>query len=250
MMLMKDNNVIITGCARGIGRAMLEVFAVNGANIWACVRKASDETLVFFDNLAREHNVRITPVYFDLENADQIKAAVQTIVSAKLPVHALVNNAGITYNALFQMTSMDKMRKVFDVNFFSQFLFTQYIVKSMVRQKYGSIVNVSSTSAIDANSGRGAYGASKAALICVTKAMAAELAEYGVRANAIAPGITETDMVAESMSSDVIKATIAQTKLKRIGRPGDIANTALYLASSMSSYITGQVIRVDGGLSN
>lgn len=247
-MLVKGKNVIITGCARGIGHSMLEVFAKNGANLWACARKPSDEFVSYCDNLAKENNVNITPLYFDLQNQEQIKAAVKSVGTSKLPVHALVNNAGITYNALFQMTSMEKMREVFEVNFFSQFLFTQYIVKLMVRQKSGSIVNVSSSAAIDANSGRSAYGASKAALICVTKTIAAELAEYGIRANVVAPGITDTEMVAQSMSESVIAETVAQTKLKRMGRPSDIANTALFLASDMSSYITGQVIRADGGL--
>jgi 3-oxoacyl-[acyl-carrier protein] reductase len=146
------------------------------------------------------------------------------------------------------MTTMDRLREVFEVNFFSQFLFSQYIVKLMIRQKGGSIVYISSSAAIDANSGRSAYGASKAALICLTKVMAAELAEHGIRVNAIAPGITETDMVAQSMSQDIIDETVAHTMLKRMGRPVDIANTALFLASDLSSYITGQVIRTDGGL--
>lgn len=249
MMLMNGNNVIITGCTRGIGRAMVEVFARNGANIWACIRKPSDPFISFSEKLAGEHNIRIMPIYFDLTNPVEIKAAVNAIMSAKLPVHGLINNAGITYNALFQMTSMDKLREVFEVNLFSQFLFTQYIVKLMVRQKGGSIINVCSSAAIDANSGRSAYGASKAALICVTKVLAAELAEHGIRANAIAPGITETDMVAQSMSKEVINETVAHTMLKRMGKPADIANIALFLASNMSSYITGQVIRADGGLS-
>ena len=243
---MEDRNVIITGCARGIGRAMLEVFAKNGANVWACVRRPSDDFAAYSGGLADECNVRIMPVYFDLAGPDQIKAAVGTIVSARLPVHGLINNAGITYNALFQMTSMDRMREVFEVNFFSQFLFSQYVVKLMVRQKSGNIVNIVSSAAIDGNSGRGAYGASKAALICLTKVMASELAEHDIRINAIAPGITETDMVEQSMSQEIISETVARTML-RIGRPVDIAHTALFLASDLSSYITGQVVRADGG---
>ena len=245
---MKDRNVIITGCARGIGRAMLEVFAKNGANVWACVRRPSDDFAAYSGGLADECDVRIIPIYFDLADPGQIKAAVSTIMSAKLPVHGLVNNAGITHNALFQMTSMDKMREVFEVNFFSQFLFSQYVVKLMVRQKSGNIVNIVSSAALDGNPGRSAYGASKAALICLTKVMAAELAEHNIRVNAIAPGITETEMVEQSMSQEIISETIASTMLKRIGRPIDIANTALFLASDLSSYITGQIIRTDGGL--
>lgn len=247
-MLLQGKNAIITGCARGIGKSILETFASNGANIWACARKPSEEFSDYLKKLADNHHIIITPVYFDLADPVQIKEAVKVIMSAKQKVDILINNAGITYNALFQMTTMDKLREVFEVNFFAQFLFTQYIVKLMARQKSGSIVNIASSAAIDANSGRSAYGASKAAVICMTKALAGELAEYNIRANAIAPGITQTDMVAASMTDEIINSSVSQTYLKRIGQPGEIAQVALFLASEMSSYITGQVLRVDGGM--
>jgi 3-oxoacyl-[acyl-carrier protein] reductase len=247
-MLLKDKNAIITGCNRGIGKSILELFAKNGANIWACVRKQNDEFDSFIDNLMNVYGVQITPVYFDLSDYEQIKIGAKTIMSEKKAVDILVNNAGITYNALFQMTTMDKLEEVFKVNYFSQVLFTQYITKLMVRQKSGSIVNISSSAAIDANSGRSAYGASKAAIICTSKAMAAELGDKGIRVNVIAPGITNTDMVGESMSQEVINETVNQTNLKRIGVPNDIAEAVLFLASDLSSYMTGQVLRVDGGM--
>lgn len=246
--MLKGKNAVITGCARGIGKQMLEIFACNGANIWACIRKPSKEFSDHIRDLSDQYQVIITPIYFDFSKPDEIKAAVKVIMGSKQKVDILVNNAGITYNALFQMTTMDKLKEVFEINFFSQFLFTQYIVKLMVRHKSGSIVNISSSAAIDANSGRSAYGASKAAVLCMTKAMAEELAEYNIRANIIAPGITETDMVAASMTEEVINKTVAQTCLKRIGKPYEIAQAALFLASDMSSYMTGQVLRVDGGM--
>ena len=248
-MLLKDKSAIITGCNRGIGKSILEVFAKNGANVWACIRTQNNEFDVFIDDLMKTYQVQITPVYFDLSDYEQIKSGVKTIMSEKKKIDILVNNAGITYNALFQMTSMDKLEEVFKINYFSQVLLTQYIVKLMVRQNSGSIVNIASSAAIDANPGRSAYGASKAAIICTSKAMAAELGEKGVRVNVVAPGITNTDMVAESMSDEVIEETISQTNLKRIGIPTDIAEAVLFLASDMSSYMTGQVLRVDGGLS-
>ena len=179
-----------------------------------------------------------------------MKEAVKTIQSAKISVDVLVNNAGITYNALFQMTSIEKMREVFEVNFFSQVALTQYIVRLMVRQKSGSVINVSSSAAIDANPGRSAYGASKAAVICMTRAMAHELAEHQIRVNAIAPGVTDTDMVEASMSRETIDAAVQQTRLKRMGKPSEIADAAVFLASDLSSYMTGEVLRVDGGLQN
>jgi 3-oxoacyl-[acyl-carrier protein] reductase len=247
-MLLKGKNAIVTGCARGIGKCIVEVFAKNGSNIWACCRKQTDDLEKYLDELAKESNVSIMPVYFDLADNEQIKAGIKTIMASKQQVDILVNNAGVTYNALFQMTSMSKMREIFEVNFFAQMLLTQYVIKLMIKSKGGSIVNISSTAALDGNSGRSLYGASKAALICATKALAEELAEYNIRANAIAPGITQTDMVASSMTDAVIEATIRQSNMKRMGQPIEIANVAMFLASDMSSYITGQVIRVDGGL--
>ncbi|MGA2105056.1 MAG: SDR family NAD(P)-dependent oxidoreductase [Methanoregula sp.] len=246
-MLLKDKNIIITGCARGIGNIILETFAANGANIWACARTKTDAFEARAYDLSGKYEVEIWPVYFDLADHDQLKNAAKSITSSKRTVDVLVNNAGITFNAVFLMTPMTKVQEVFDVNFFSPFLFTQYIAKTMIRQKKGSIINIASSAGIDGNAGRSVYGASKAAVICTTKAMAAELGEFGIRANAIAPGITQTTMIT-SMTDKVIQDTILQTDMKRIGNPLDIANTALFLASDKSSYITGQVLRVDGGM--
>lgn len=246
--MLHGKNAVITGCARGIGKQILETFASNGANIWACVRKPSEEFSDLIQNFSDKYQVEIWPVYFDFADSNEIKVAVKLIMGSKKHVDILVNNAGITYNSLFQMTPIDKLKEVFEINFFSQFLFTQYIVKLMVRQKSGSIVNISSSAAIDANAGRSAYGASKAAVICLTKAMAKELAEYNIRANIIAPGITQTDMVSASMTDEIINSTLAQTSLKRMGHPFEIAQATLFLASEMSSYMTGQVLRVDGGM--
>jgi 3-oxoacyl-[acyl-carrier protein] reductase len=247
-MLLKGKNAIITGCARGIGKSILEMFAQNGANIWACCRKQTEEFEQYIQQLGKNCGNVITPLYFDLLNSEQVKIAIKKILESRQKVDVLVNNAGITYNSLFQMTTLEKMKEVFEVNFFSQMLLTQYVAKIMIKNKGGSIINISSTAGLDGNSGRSAYGASKAAVICATKAIAAELAEYGIRTNSVAPGITRTDMVASSMSDKVIQDTILQTNLKRMGQPSEIANAVLFLASDLSTYVTGQVIRVDGGL--
>ncbi len=248
-MLLSGKTAIITGCNRGIGRAILEKFVENGADVFAVVRSETPEFVSLMDNLRKTHGCNIISITADFSDVSQIKTAAKEIVSSGKNVDILVNNAGITYNALYQMTSFDKMQTVFQINYFAPMLFTQYIVKIMVRSgRGGSIINLSSSAAIDANPGRCVYGASKAALLCSTKVMAAELGDKGIRANCIAPGITNTDMVAESMSEAIIFETVEKTILKRIGQPMDIADTALFLASDMSSYITGQTIRVDGGL--
>ena len=169
-------------------------------------------------------------------------------MSAKEPVDVLVNNAGIIHTASFQMTPVDKMKEVFEINFFSQMVLTQYITRIMTRQKSGSIINISSSAAIEGNEGRTAYASSKAAMICSTKVMAIELGEYNIRVNAIAPGLTRTDMMRGSTPENVLEDTLKRTCMKRVGRPEEIANVVLFLSSDLSSYMTGQVLRVDGGM--
>ena len=248
--ILLGKNVIITGTRRGIGRAAVEVFAQNGANIWACARKPDEEFEQRLSELAEKHGVWIQPVYFDLANDDEMKQAVKQIMGMKVPVDAVINIAGITYNALFQMTSRKKLDEVMKIDFSAPYFFTQSVVKLLLRNpsKNTAIVNIASSAALDGNSGRSAYGASKAAVICATRAMAEELGGHGVRANCIAPGITDTDMVGESMTPAVIEETVSQTALGRIGKPEEIAQAAAFLASDMASYITGQTIRVDGGM--
>ncbi len=247
-LLLKGKTAVLTGSNRGIGKAILEAFAKNGANIWACVRKPDAKFTDYIANLTKETGVGIWPVYFDLADAEQVKTGAKTIMSAKKSIAVLVNNAGIIYKGLFQMTPVDKMKEVFEINFFSQMLLTQYIARIMTRQKSGSIVNISSSVAIDCNQGLTAYAASKAAIISSTKVMAKELAAYNIRVNAIAPGLIETDMMIKSTPQDALVSTLQRTCMKRVGEPSEIANAVLFLSSDLSSYITGQVLRVDGGM--
>lgn len=246
-MVLNGKNAIITGCARGIGKAMLGNFAKHGANVWACARSLTPEFEASCAELASKYGVQIMPLCFDMANKDEMKNAVKVVMKSDLKVNILVNNAGITYNALHQLTAESELRAQMEVNFFAPFLFTQYIVKLMLRQGSGSVINVASSAALDGNTGRAAYGASKAALLCATRALSREVGAQGIRANVIAPGITETDMIG-SMSDAVIAETVAGTDMRRIGAPTNIADVAVFLASDLSSYITGQVLRVDGGM--
>jgi 3-oxoacyl-[acyl-carrier protein] reductase len=245
--MLKGKNVIITGTSRGIGKAMLTAFARNGANIYAHARNPSPEYEEEIKKTADEYRVEIWPLYFDLTDYAMMKQCVKEIRASKCPIHALVNNAGVMYNALFQMSSEEQLRKQFEINFFSVFIFTQYISKIMVGQKFGSIVNLASTVAMDGNPGKSVYGATKASIISMTKSIASELGELGIRANCIAPGAVETHML-DMLSAQVIEQSRNSAALRRLAAPEEIADTAVYLASDKSSYITGQVIRVDGGL--
>jgi 3-oxoacyl-[acyl-carrier protein] reductase len=247
-MLLENKTVVLTGCNRGIGKAILEVFAKNGASIWACVRQLDEDFIDFTKGVEDDHEVNITPVPFDLADEGQVKEGINTIRSAKQPVDILVNNAGVIFTALFQMTSVAKMKEVFEINYFSQILLTQSITKIMARQKAGNIISISSSAAIEGNEGRMAYASSKAAIIASTKVMAKELAMYNIRVNAIAPGLTETDMMQGSTSKEALEYTLKRICMRRIGKPEEIANVALFLSSELSTYMTGQVLRVDGGM--
>lgn len=245
--LLEGKNIIVTGTAKGMGKQMLSVFAENGANIWALARKKTDEHVELCSKIAASNRVKIMPSYFDLRDIDSMKSFIKGVRESGLKIDGLVNNAGVTYNALFQMTNIAELRNQFETNFFSPFVFTQYVSKMMVRNKKGSIVNISSSAALDGNSGKSAYGASKAALITMSMCISEELASLGIRSNTICPGVIDTDMLS-TIPENVLDKQKASTFLKKIGQSLDIANTALFLLSDYSSYVTGQVIRVDGGV--
>ncbi len=245
--LLENKNIIVTGTRRGIGKKLLEILAANGANVWAHARIETNDFTDECKRLSEKYKIQVWPVCFEMTDYEAMRGEIKKIRNYKLQVDGLVNNAGITYNALFQMSDMNVVRKQMEVNFFSVYQFTQYIVKLMIRTKKGSIVNISSTAGLDGNSGKSAYGASKAALIAMTKSVAAELGNQGIRANCIAPGITETEMLS-TMPDYIVEAVKNDVDLKRVGKPEDIADTAVFLLSDLSSYITGQVIRVDGGM--
>jgi 3-oxoacyl-[acyl-carrier protein] reductase len=246
-MLLQQKTAVITGCNRGIGRAVLELFAENGADIFACVRKESAEFSDIMGGLVEKTGRSIIPVYFDFSDSEQVKAGIKTIVSSQKKIDVIVNNAGVASGAFFQMTSMQELRRVFEVNFFSQIIFTQGLSRYMSRFKSGSIINIASISGLIGDAGMTSYGSSKAALIYATKTMAIELGEMNIRVNAIAPSVTKTDMY-DQMEEKARNKLMGSSALKRAAEPIEVANAALFLASHLSSFITGQVLRVDGGL--
>lgn len=246
--MVNNKNVIVTGTNRGIGKAIVQTFAQNGANVWACARNNNNLFEDWCNKISEENNVWVKPVYFDFEDFDKMKKAFLKIKQEKQDIDILVNVAGIVENATYLMTSQKSLNKIFEVNYFSQIQFTQYITKIMMRQKKGSIVNIASSAGIDANVGRTAYNASKAAVISTTKTMSKELGNYNIRVNAVAPGLTNTDMAIYNTPKDVMDYEIQHCSLKRIGEPNEIANVVVFLASDLASYVTGQVWRVDGGL--
>jgi 3-oxoacyl-[acyl-carrier protein] reductase len=246
-MLLKNMTTIITGCNKGIGKSLLEKFAEHGANIFACVREETAAFHELMNTVSINTGVKITPVYFDLEDSNQVKTAVRTIISHKQKIDVLVNNAGIASGSIFQMTSSAELDRLLKINFTSQILFSQGLSRYMSRQQRGSIINIASVAGIIGNAGTLSYGASKAALIFSTKTMATELGVNNIRVNAIAPGIAMTEMF-NQMDEKARNKMIESSALQRAAHPDEIANVALFLASDLSSFITGQTIRVDGGM--
>ncbi len=239
-------NVIITGATRGIGRTILEVFVKNGANVWACGRKKNDEFEADMKILADKYNVWIEPIYFDMSDESSVKSGIQQIIKEKKQIDVLVNNAGVAFGALFTMTPIDKLKDIFQVNYFAQIQIMQLVLRMMMRQKSGCIINMASIGGIETAPGYLAYGSSKAALIYATKSVSHEVGEYGIRVNAIAPGLVETDM-GEYKSQEEIDKILNRSSLHRKAEPDEIAQCALFLASNESSFITGQVLIADGG---
>lgn len=248
--MLKNKTVIVTGSNRGIGKAILLKLAENGANVFAHARKQNEEFEQECDEIAKKYNVSVTPIYFNATNSEEMKAAVKSISGITKDIDILVNNMGMVGSVkAFQMTNMQEMREEFDVNFFAQMEFTQYISRLMARKQKGSIINISSVAGIDGNWGVASYVAGKAAMIGATKRLAIELGNFGIRVNSVAPGLTDTDM-GSKMDENMEKDMLSHTVFKRKAKPEEVADAVIFLASDMSTFITGQVIRVDGGMLN
>jgi 3-oxoacyl-[acyl-carrier protein] reductase len=245
-LLLKEKTAVITGCMQGIGRTTMDVFVENGASVFACCQKETNDIKEHINKLQVE-GYEITPLYFDLLDEDAIKQTVNIIQKTKKPIDILVNIAGVTDDALFHMLTMERLRKNFEVNFFSQVLFTQYITRLMLQNRHGNVINVSSISALDGNVGQVAYASSKAAFIGTTLTLSRELGPQNIRVNAVAPGIIDTAMT-KSLPQVALTRQLNRSKLKRLGIANEVANVILFLASDASSYITGQIWRIDGGI--
>lgn len=246
--MLKGKTAFITGTNRGLGRAYLEEFARDGANVIAHSRTSTPEFLALCDSVAAKYGVDILPVFFDMTDSVAMKDVVRSLVAAKRPVHILVNNAGVPHGGFFTMTPMAKIKEVFDVNLFSVMELTQLLLRYIVRCGGGSIINVSSAFGLDLDAGNSAYGVSKAAVAAFTRVLAAECGANGVRVNAVAPGLITTDITGY-MDAKVHQGMIDDCAMKRDGKVEEVARVVAFLASDAASFVNGEVIRIDGRLS-
>ena len=246
-MLLKDKVALVTGANRGIGKSIAETFARNGADLFVCVRTLQPEMEKWMHALETEHGVFVKPILLDLSDEVSVKNLVKEVMAVSSRLDILVNNAGVASGSLFQMTPIAELRKLFEINVFSQIQLSQGVSRLMAKNKSGSIINITSTAAFIADPGTMAYGTSKAAFARATQSMATELGASNIRVNAIAPSVTRTDMF-DQMSPAARDKLINSSALKRAAEPQEIANVALFLASDLSSFVTGQIIRADGGI--
>lgn len=244
--MLSGRHALVTGANRGIGKAITEKFAQNGCGIIANSRTEGslDKTA---EDIRKRYGIQFSPLYFDVSDPDDVKEAFKKIIKITKKLDIVVNNAGVLDNNLIGMVNSKTVGEVFAVNTFGIIYIMQYASRLMLKNKEGSFINISSIVGVYGNAGQVVYGGSKAALLGITKSAAKELAPYNIRVNSIAPGFIDTDMV-KSLSPEKYKERLDSIKMKRIGTPEDVANCALFLASDLSTYITGQVIGVDGGM--
>lgn len=237
--------VVISGGARGIGRETAKQFLQEGATVIICDMNQTsiDEAITSMPPTSGS----IAGVLIDISSNEDVRCIAKNILETVGPVDILINNAGITRDAFFQNMSEEQFDDVIRINLKGSFLFTQAFLDSMISQKCGAIVNLSSVSGICGNMGQTNYSASKAGIIGMTKTWAKELGRYGIRVNAVAPGFIQTAMTA-TVSDKLVNQLLAVTPLQRLGQAEDVAKAILFLSSSNASYITGVVLPVDGGM--
>jgi len=246
MNLLQGKVAIITGASRGIGSGIAKVFAEQGANV-AFTYSSSVESAMALENELNALGIKAKGYQSNAANFDEAQKLVDDVIAEFGTIDVLINNAGITKDNLLMRMSEEDFDAVININLKSVFNMTKAVQKIMLKNRKGSIVNMSSVVGVKGNAGQANYAASKAGMNGFTKSIALELGSRNIRCNAIAPGFIETEMT-ESLNEDVKKSWIDTIPLKRGGTPDDVANACLFLASDLSTYITGQTINVCGGM--
>lgn len=246
MKILEGKTAIITGATRGIGKGIALLFAQHGANV-AFTYSSSVEAATQLENDLQQLGVKAKGYQSDAADFEQAQKFVDDVLEYFGNIDVLINNAGITKDNLLMRMGEEDFDKVIEVNLKSVFNMTKAVQRTMLKNRKGSIINMSSVVGVKGNAGQANYAASKAGVIGFSKSVALELGSRNIRCNVIAPGFIETEMTAK-LGEEVVKGWTDAIPLKRGGTPEDVANTCVFLASDMSAYITGQVINVDGGM--
>tara|TARA_B110000003_G_scaffold274463_1_gene314491 strand:- start:134 stop:877 length:744 start_codon:yes stop_codon:yes gene_type:complete len=245
-MLLKGKNAIITGASRGIGKGIATIFAQNGANV-AFTYSSSSDAAKSLEKELKSYGTNIKSYQSNAASFDDSQKLIDNVLEDFGSIDILINNAGITKDNLLMRMQESDFDIVIDVNLKSVFNMTKAVQKTMLKQRKGSIINMSSVVGVKGNAGQSNYAASKAGIIGFSKSIALELGSRNIRCNVVAPGFIETEMTAK-LNEDTVNEWRKGIPLRRGGTPLDIANTCTWLASDLSSYVTGQVINVDGGM--
>ena len=246
-MRFENKTAVVTGGSRGIGLAIATKLAKEGANIAILYVGDENEGIKAKEELS-QYGTKVEQYFCDVSNFEESKKVVDKVIEEFGSIEILVNNAGITRDKLVLNMDEKDFDAVINVNLKGTFNCIKHVYRTMMKQKYGRIINMSSVVGIEGNAGQVNYAASKAGVIGITKSIAKELGSRGITANAIAPGFIKTDMT-DALSDKAKEAMLDHITVKRLGEVSDIAETAAFLASDKASYITGQVIKVDGGMS-
>lgn len=244
--MLKGKVALVTGASRGIGKAIALALAENGAAV-AVNYSSSEASALEVAEIIRKNDGRAEIFKARVNVESEVEEMFTAVEKSLGPVDILVNNAGITKDNLLMRMKTEEWDSVIDVNLKGAFLCTRRAVKGMMKNRYGKIINISSVVGFAGNAGQFNYSATKAGIIGMTKSAALECASRGIRVNAVAPGFIETDMTA-SLSDDVKAAYMEKIPLKSLGKPEDIANAVVYLASPLSDYMTGQTLHLNGGM--
>ncbi|ALM19776.1 3-oxoacyl-[acyl-carrier protein] reductase [Nonlabens tegetincola] len=246
MKLLEGKNVIITGASRGIGKGIARVFAENGANV-AFTYASSEAPALELEKELTDLGVKAKAYKSNAADFNQAQELIEAVSNDFDTIDVLINNAGITKDNLLMRISEEDFDKVIEVNLKSVFNMTKAVQRTMLKQRKGSIINMSSVVGVKGNAGQTNYAASKAGILGFTKSVALELGSRNIRCNAIAPGFIETEMTG-ALDEKTVQGWRDGIPLKRGGTPEDVANACVFLASDLSAYITGQVLNVDGGM--
>jgi len=246
MGLLSGKTALITGASRGIGKNIAELFAQAGCNLVMIARNAKQLAEVH-NSLVDKYNITSYTYEVDIRNVVSLKNAFQDIYEKKIFPEILVNNAGVMIDSTLQMAKPDMIEDIFSVNVYGTIYSSQLALKGFLRNRKGTIINLSSIIGTNGNLGQSIYGASKAAIIGFTKSLSKELAPLNIRVNAIAPGFIDTDMT-KGMNQKFHEKNLSSIGMRKIGQPEDVAKVALFLASDLSGYVTGQIIGVDGSM--